>query len=226
MSLLPITLDSLHRRVTPLSSSSSASGLLPDRAISSEKVKGFSPRQTMEQAPRAPPDAGCRLLWGLDAAAQLLLHRGAGLEPDGQAHPHQHLPGIEQTGVRPLYPGNGHHLPLRRQAGVLHRAGEGQLHLHPAQPLPAVGEIEQRRRTEPERVSRPSCTTLSSSADDPIGLTDAQDVRAGVRHDALQGLLLAHGGLQRRLIAVPARFRSNSSSIAFHSLSGPKPGFM
>ena len=145
-----------------------------------------------------------RLLGGLDAAAQLLLHRGAGLEPDGQAHPHQHFPGIKQTGVRPLYPGNGHHPPLRRQAGVLHRAGEGQLHLHPAQPLPAVGEIEQRRPDGAGEGEPPLLHHLVPQADDPLGLTDAQDVRAGVRHDALQGLLLAHGGLQRRLITVPA----------------------
>ncbi|CUO80696.1 Uncharacterised protein [Flavonifractor plautii] len=137
------------------------------------------------------------------SAADVILHRGIDLHTESQIHPDQHLAGVDQPGVCPLYPRQGHHAAQRRQRRVLQSTGKGQFHLHPAYPLFTVREVEQRRPYRAGELHPTILEHLVPQAYHALGIADAKDIRTGIRYNALQCLLAADGCIQYGLIAAP-----------------------
>ena len=119
-----------------------------------------------------------------------------------QVGPEQHLPGIQSPGLRPTETDAGVDLALLCQPRGLHLGGEGQSCLHAAQPAPLLRLVKEDGPDASAHRRRPLPGLLPVQCRLSAYRHDAEDVRTGVGHDGLQGLLLAEGPVRRDLPAV------------------------
>ena len=142
--------------------------------------------------------------------AQGLLCGLAGRHVHGQVHPQQHLSGVQRPGLGAAQPGTGQHPALLGEARGLRLTAEGQPHLHPPQPRAPVRLVQNDRPDHAPQLHRPGLDLLAVEHGLAAHVHDAQNIRAGVRDDALQRLLLAQRQLRHRVIAlqgVPFKFQ-------------------
>ena len=143
------------------------------------------------------------------AAADGPLHRLAGGNVHRQVHPQQHLPGVEGPGLGAAQPGSGQHRPPLGEAGGLRLTGEGQAHLHPPQATAPLGLVEDGGPHHACHLGHPLPGLLAAEGGLAAYVHNAQNVRAGVGYDALQGLLLAQGHIRHRVVVdngIPFKF--------------------
>ena len=135
------------------------------------------------------------------AAANRPFYRLACGNIHSQIHPQQNLPRVEGPGLGAAEPGACQHRPTLCESGRLRLAGKGQACLHPPQAASALRLVQNRGPHHAGNLDRPLPSLLTAEHRLPADVHNAQNIRAGVGHDALQRFLLAQGYLRHCITA-------------------------
>ena len=127
---------------------------------------------------------------------------GEYLDLYGQTHSGEDFSGVQTAGIRRLDPGDGHQPTAAPQAGVFCGAGKSDTDGHPPEPFGAIGDVEDGAPGGSGHLDPPLLGFFALETYHRFGIHDAQDIRAGVGDNALQGLLLIQGGVQNGIVTV------------------------
>ena len=141
------------------------------------------------------------LLWVCCLGGQAAVLGLKRLQVQAVPHPYQHLSGVEQVNVHRQHP--GHHVDGSPpgEPGQVRGCGEGQGDLHGLHPLAALGLIEDGGFQQARQLPPALLSFVSLEEQAGLAIQHLPNVRPGIGHDGLRGLLLFQCGAADRLPA-------------------------